>query len=303
MLLQSEIFTGPPLTTTIVGAWAPQSQNMASAEQVIKKSKISFLQFLQQIYDWALMRPLDKASIYWLAIVAGSFIHEFLPLPQSYLSNKRNVFNVYFVKLGWGWTLGLLIPFISLTSSVYTSFNPTSMLKHLSRMAVGTFGWYFWVNMFVYIEELTGQCEGEETLSSKKTCHFHGFHWDGFDISGHAFLLTYSALVISEEIQVKRWWSAELRNTRRTTWFDRVQPLVSLLVDLLFIFISLLLILWEFMLVFTSVYFHTVHQKVLGALVALFTWFVTYGVWYENELSPGRPWTPWNYNWMLNSVS
>ena len=262
---------------------------MASFEQVIKKSRTSFLQFLEGIYDWALMPPLSKAAIYWLAILAGSFIHDFLPLPQSYLSNKRNVFNVYFVKLGWGWTLLLLIPFISLTASVHTSFNPTAMLKHLSRMAVGTFAWYFWVNLFVYIEEITGICEGEETLSSKVTCRLQGFHWDCFDISGHAFLLTYSALVISEEIQVKRWWSTEQRNTRGTTWSDRTHAFFSPLVELLFICISLLLVLWEFMLIFTTVYFHTVHQKVLGAFVALFTWYVTYGVWYEIELSPGRP--------------
>ena len=51
------------------------------------------------------------------------------------------------------------------------------MLEHLSRMAVGTFGWYFWVNLFVFIEELTGQCEGEETLSSKMTCSLQGFHF------------------------------------------------------------------------------------------------------------------------------
>jgi len=257
---------------------------------------MSFLQFLEGMYDWALMQPLSKAAIYWLVILAGSFIHEFLPLPQSYLSNKRNVFNVYFVKLGWGWTLGLLIPFISLTSSVYTSFKPSSMLKHLSRVAVGSFGWYFWVNLFVYIEELTGECEGEETLSSKETCHLQGFHWDGFDISGHTFLLTYSALVISEEIQVKRWWSTERRNTSAASWSDRWHALVSPLVELLFICTSLLLVLWEFMLVCTTVYFHTVHQKVLGALVALFTWYVTYGVWYENEASPGRPWIPSNYD-------
>ena len=267
-----------------------------ASEPVVKKSKTSFRHFLDEFYDWALMPPSSKVAVYWLAIVAGSFIHEFLPLPHSYLSNKRNVFNVYFVKLGWGWTLGLLIPFITLTSSGRTPFNLTVILKHLSRMAVGTFGWYFWVNLFVYIEELTGQCEGEETLSSRESCHFQGFHWDGFDISGHTFLLNYCALVISEEIQVKRWWSAEQRNTKGTTWFDRSRvsrghALVIPLVELLFIFISLLLILWEFMLVCTTVYFHTVDQNVLGALAALCTWYVTYRVWYEKELSPGQPWT------------
>ena len=135
-------------------------------------------------------------------------------------------------------------------------------------------------------------CKGEETLSSKESCLFQGFHWDGFDISGHIFLLTYSALLISEEIQVKKRWPTKQRNTRGATWFHRRHALLSPLVELLFIFISLLLVLWEFMLVCTAVYFHKVHQKVLGALVALFTWYVSYEVWYENELSPGPPWTP-----------
>ena len=273
--------------------WVSRKPNSAgkkaSTEKVVKKSKTFWRSYVEGICEWVLMPPSNKASIYWLVVTAGSFIHQFLPLPQSYLSNKRNVFNVHFVKLGWGWTLGLLIPFISLTSSVYTSFNPTAMLKHLSRMAVGTFGWYVWVNLFVFIEEWTGQCVGEETLSSKKSCRLQGYHWDGFDISEHHFLLIYSALVISEEIQVKRWWSATAqRNKRGKTVSDRFSPLVNLL----FICIGLLLVLWEFMLVCTTVYFHTVQQKVLGALVALVTWYVTYGVWYENERWPGRPWIP-----------
>lgn len=262
---------------------------MASDQDVVKKSKTSLRLHLEAIYDWVLMPPLYKAAVYWIVVLAGSFIHDFVPLPQSYLSNKRNVFNVYFVKIGWGWTLGLLIPFISLTSSVYTSLNPTAILRHLSRLAVATFGWYFWVNLFNCIEELTGMCEGEETLTSKKSCHLQGYHWDGFDVSGHIFLLTYSALVISEEIQVERWWSAEQRNPRESS---RGATLISPLVKVLFICASLLLVLWEFMLVCTTVYFHTTVQKVVGALIALFTWYASYRIWYENELSPGRPCNP-----------
>lgn len=62
------------------------------------------------------------------------------------------------------------------------------------------FGWYFWVNLFVYIEKLIGQCEGEEILFLKESCYFQGFYWDGFDIFGYIFFLIYSVLVISEEI-------------------------------------------------------------------------------------------------------
>ena len=237
------------------------------------------------IYGWVLMPTCFKLALYWFVVVVGSFIHDFLPLPQSYFSNKRNVLNVYFVKFGWGWTLVVLIPFISLTSSVYTSLNPLAILKHLSRMAVATWGWYFWVNLFVYIEELTGFCEGEETLISKRSCYQEGFYWDGFDISGHSFLSIYSALVIKEELQAKLYWPSRFQHRN-------IARLVTPLVEVFSFFAGLLLILWEFMLVFTTIYFHTVYQKVLGALIAIFTWYITYRVWYHNALSPGLPWVP-----------
>lgn len=250
-----------------------------------------FHRIKEGIFDWVLVSPVFKVAIYWLVILTGSFLHDFLPFPQSYLSNKRNVFNVYFVKLGWVWTLGLMIPFMCLTSLVYTSCKPFAMLKHLSRLAVGTFGWYFWVNFFVFIEEQTGFCEGEETLTSKRICHLQGFHWDGFDISGHTFLLTYSALIITEELQVKQyktWFNSTKSETDAPQYLKHLSPLI----DAFFTGSALLLLLWEFMLLCTTLYFHTVLQKVLGALIAFFTWYITYEIWYKNGLSPGLPWTP-----------
>lgn len=260
--------------------------------------KISLRPYLEGFNDWVLMPTRFKVAFHWFIILVGSFIHDFLPLPQSYLSYKKNVFNVYFVKFGWGWTLLLLIPFISLTSSVYTSLNPSAMLRQLSRMAVATCGWYFWVNLFVYIEEKTGSCEGEETLISKRSCRQEGFHWNGVDISGHCFLLIYSALVISEELQPKLYWSSRIPAFEQTGPEDingfqhNNIALVTPFVEVLSFFAGLLSILWEFMLVFTTVYFHTVYQKVLGAFIALFTWYITYRVWYLHEMSPGRPWVP-----------
>ena len=253
---------------------------------------------LQNTRKSALMLPSTKAAVYWLVVVVGSFIHDFLPPPDTYFSNKRNVFNVYFVKLGWGWTLGLMTPFVCVTSFVYTSCDLRVMLKHCSRLAVATFGWYFWVNLFVYIEELTGFCEGEEALISKKTCHVEGYHWEGVDISGHAFLLIYSALVISEEIQVKKLWSdiAYYGVDNKGNISRDLETLLSKhgiatpFVEAIFLCSSLLLILWELMLVSTTVYFHSVYQKVLGALIAIFTWHVTYGFWFHyDNISPGLP--------------
>ena len=233
----------------------------------------------KDFYDWVLMPTHFKVAFYWVVVVAGSFIHDFLPLPQSYLSNKRNIFNVYFVKIAWGWTLLLLIPFISFTSSLYTSLNPFAILKYLGRMvAVATCGWYIWVNLFVYIEELTGFCE-EETLISKRSCYQEGFYWNGFDISGHCFLLIYSALVIKEELQPKLYWPSIMSPVVETSPENinrfkhrNIARLVTPFVEVFSFFAGLLSILSEFMLVFATIYFHTVHQKVLGALIAIFTW-------------------------------
>ena len=254
---------------------------METEQQDKKILKTSMRSYLEGFYDWVLMPKLFKVPFYLFVVVVCSFIHGFQPLPQSYLSNKRNVLNVYFVKFGWGWTLLVLIPFISFTSSLYTSLNPLAILKHLRRMAVATCGWYIWVNLFVYIEELTGFCEGEETLISKRSCYQEGFYWDGFDISGHCFLLTYSALVISEELQHKPHWPSDAVQTspENINEFQHMNIARLLTLEVFSLFAGLLSILWEFMLVFTTIYFHTFSQKVLGAVIAIFTWYIIYRVW------------------------
>ena len=254
---------------------------METEQQDKKILKTSMRSYLEGFYDWVLMPKLFKVPFYLFVVVVCSFIHGFQPLPQSYLSNKRNVLNVYFVKFGWGWTLLVLIPFISFTSSLYTSLNPLAILKHLRRMAVATCGWYIWVNLFVYIEELTGFCEGEEKLISKRSCYQEGFYWNGFDISGHCFLLTYSALVISEELQHKPHWPSDAVQTspENINEFQHMNIARLLTPEVFSLFAGLLSILWEFMLVFTTIYFHTFSQKVLGAVIAIFTWYIIYRVW------------------------
>ena len=247
------------------------------------------------------MAPSSKAAIYWLLVVFGSFIHDFIPLPQSYFSNKRNVFNVYFVKFSWGWTLSLLIVFVGLTSSIYTSCNLVLMAKHYGRLLVATFSWYFWVNLFLYIEDLTGVCEGDEKFTTRRSCKTQGFHWNGFDISGHAFLLIHCCLVIGEEIQLMKHWEKFITGTNKASGRQE-HAMLTPFVRLAFLCIVILQLLWEFMLVCTAVYFHSVYQKVLGAAVAIFTWRVTYRCWYHTDLSPGLPWGNKDSDWLTAST-
>lgn len=54
-----------------------------------------------------------KIGIYTIALFICSIIRDFNILPHTnYFSQKHNIFNLYFVKLGWAWTLfaSLLCP-------------------------------------------------------------------------------------------------------------------------------------------------------------------------------------------------
>ena len=146
-----------------------------------------------------------KIGVYLIGVMIGSVICDLFMVPKSYFSNKGNVFNQYFVKLGWGWTLCLVSLFIYLTTNVYCSGKWTAMRRHGSRMLVATFQWYFCVNFFRHIENNVGVCT-DNSHASKNDCIANEKGWLGFDISGHTFLLMHCMLVITEEMKPFREW-------------------------------------------------------------------------------------------------
>ena len=75
---------------------------------------------------------------------------------RNYLAQKNNVFNKYFVKLGWAWTLTVLIPFVLMSSIVYTGFNVSRICRQMFRIGVATFIWYVFTSLFDYIDSKTG---------------------------------------------------------------------------------------------------------------------------------------------------
>lgn len=241
----------------------------------------------------AFTKTVYKAAIYWLIVVLGSFIHEFYPLPQSYLSYRRNVFNVYFVKFSWGWTWTLLSLLSILCTAILTSWNVVQMMRHYSRLLVATLGWFALTTMFEYVEHFTGTCTGDASHNSKLTCHRNGYFWEGFDVSGHTFLLIYCCLTISEEIQVVKHLEKKIKESYNQQnpgskgslsfsakyWYKLLRPFIYVV----FICTSLIMVLWEFMLVTTCIYFHTVLQKLLGAIIAIATWWGTYCYLYVQD--------------------
>ena len=124
------------------------------------------------------------------------------------------------------------------------------------RLLVNTGVWYlFAVMVFPAVQERTGVCSLSQHLN-RRACYKAGHTWTGFDISGHCFLLTWNNLVIIEEI--KKLNFSEIKG--RSLLLYHVSNGVTLL-------LHVLMIIWETMIVATSLYFHSTIEKVLGITV------------------------------------
>lgn len=223
-----------------------------------------------------------KLIVYFALVALGSILKDNEVVPSSYFSLKTNIFNVYFAKLGWAWTIGLLIPF------VYLNLRPTHsyrqiLLYHLTRIAIATAVWFIATNLFVVLELYTGSCSHDDfTDVSRKICVQNGHQWnEGHDISGHTFLFIYTLLIINEE--VKSYDKAYRNGTNDT----------SILIFILYISLAILTIIWEVMLLTTALYFHHLIHKLEAVAIAASLWALTYRFWYSPEMkSIFRPASP-----------
>ncbi|XP_033485787.1 acyl-coenzyme A diphosphatase FITM2 [Epinephelus lanceolatus] len=231
--------------------------------------------------------PAVRQNFHWIFLlisVAGSILKELELVPQTYFSSSRNALNVYFVKVSWGWTLLLLTPFLLLSNSSF-SRSVSFLGRRLLSLAVATAIWYVCTETFFYIEDATGSCYETNTLDvvnkefiSKASCRRAGFHWRGYDISGHSFILAYSALFIVEE-------TAPMASLKTAS----LSALPRMVLSLLYVALNLIVIVWVWMFACTSVYFHDPSHKLLGTICAVLGWYLTYRVWYPKPLSPGLP--------------
>ncbi|CAH0380908.1 unnamed protein product [Bemisia tabaci] len=251
--------------------------------------------------------PTNVLRGYALALFLISVIGKQMPIPKTFFSRSDNFLNLYFVKLGWLWTLIVAFPFILLTSFVYCSGKRDRILKHLARLVVATGFWFFLTKFFVYIESNVGSCIGREPSKeisklNKIDCISGKHFWRGFDISGHTFLLIYSMLILIEETKVIQGWETIedfIRNEEHTRQsksqsngplsnlsakdFECVKISYSKFTSYirgLFIGITALVIIWNVMLISTMIYFHDVSEKLISGIIAVFSWFITYKVWF-----------------------
>ncbi len=259
---------------------------MATSEPSKLRAAVSeFIFKIQRIFTW---KSQIKALIVWLVFVTGSFFYDFFPLPAFYFSHKKNIFNLYFVKKGWGWTCGLLMLYIPVTLIMRKTTDSKTVGRNMMRLLCLTVVWYATTSAFEYIEHLTGFCEGENEIMSKRSCIHKKSRWIGFDISGHCFLLSFCILILNEEvlnfIALKEKIIAlgkdndnhQLKSSVYVHQDLSRNPMLFHIVDSLSFLMTLLMVLWELMLVLTCLYYHTVYQKLLGIVFGIAAWHFVY---------------------------
>lgn len=100
-----------------------------------------------------------KVALYLGSLFIVSLIGDFIPFPKTYFARSDNLFNVFFVKIGWGWTLLFTVPFLVMTSYTLCCGDMKKLLRHHApRIVIATFFWFFWTKLFNLIETSYGKC-------------------------------------------------------------------------------------------------------------------------------------------------
>ncbi|EGC41018.1 inositol phospholipid biosynthesis protein Scs3 [Histoplasma capsulatum var. duboisii H88] len=228
--------------------------------------------------------------------------------PVNYFARKGNIFNVYFVKVGWLWTT---LAFLSLLLT-QPAFNnrllpPAARLKRVGRAICRyilvtiawllTTQWFFGPGIIDRSFIATGgKCESSiETGSggsiselavilTATACKASGGAWTGgHDVSGHVFMLVLTSAFLLLELQGASSVESEMEEPK-----DRNQYFVQMkLVEKWSRNFTLAVggLSW-WMLLMTAIWFHTWLEKVTGLTLALGAVYTIYFL--PRTLSPWR---------------
>ncbi|KAG5437132.1 hypothetical protein PCANB_001108 [Pneumocystis canis] len=207
-------------------------------------------------------------TIYPITIILGSLSTLTKGIHTSYFSRSSNLFNVIFAKQGWFWTSLVFIYHL-------TRIEYKDILKACFRWLLATLWWFFITQWFFGLSIMDrssvwtgGKCKfddaklnntREHNIYSSVKCKLAGGKWiEGYDFSGHAFLLTHASLFL---------WSELLLTLSSGPKFVKQFQTIAIIA---------LLFLWWFMLLMTACYFHVLMEKVIGLVIGYFTWASIY---------------------------
>lgn len=241
-------------------------------------------------------------SILPIIIVTGQFMSVFSPeeTVNNYFTSKGNLFNRFFVKFGWFWTIITYIN-ILFRKKLCSNRNTTTLFKSITRVLIITSGWYLFTQWFFGLPIMDrifiltgGKCDNisesnvphqmksllQKSLSdpnnytsstiSSATCRIIRGSWGGgHDPSGHIFLLTVSInLLVWETVEL---WTDESEIINK---LSNVSSLKMLLVEP--IFITGFMVLLELMtFLMTIIKYHTLSEQLGGFIFAVALLWVT----------------------------
>src|SRR5579871_4087457 len=290
--------------------------------------------FLPTLLEAALL------SIYPITLVLGSLSsyisphinntlysssHQSFPphVAPSYFARKKNIFNLYFVKVGWFWTTLALLLFILTHPSFGRPLSPSltsrrikATLRWLGATVVWVLvtQWCFGPPLIDRSFRLTGgMCEilddqgqvghmsTEREVLTHAACRVIGGQWKGgHDISGHVFLMILGSALLWMEVLPVVLRARGLREERRvlmadgrpvTTAVEKMEVEGAVVVEKeKEVFVSLgtkfavgVVSLSWWMLLMTAAFFHTWFEKFTGLVVALA------GIWIVYFIPRGMP--------------
>lgn len=243
--------------------------------------------------------PTFKILVYFFLIILGPFLKDFHYMPHLLLPSQANVLNKYITKIGWAWSTLLLMPFVYLTSLIYTRGHYGLIMRHLIRLLIATVIWYIVTFFFIRIEAITGMCNPTDMRPiAKRICRGTRYQWQ----EGHTFFLLYALLVINEEVKLygENWKKVEdanriqfATNNSSAELNQSRMKMFSMPIGMLYVALAILTALWEFMLLSTVIYIYNILHKLIAASFAVFFWFITYRIWFRHntnsKLAPCAP--------------
>lgn len=125
----------------------------------------------------------------------------------SYFARKSNLFNIFFVKVGWFWTTLAFIIFLFSYGGPVSLLTPRRV-QGLLRYALVTL-WWFAVTQWFFGPPLIdrtfrltgGMCQENATIATGAACKALGGSWrGGHDLSGHVFLLVLGSAFLWMEV-------------------------------------------------------------------------------------------------------
>lgn len=183
---------------------------------------------------------------------------------SHYFATRGNILNLVFVKRGWMW-----FTLVFWASHFGKKYRSTAVAAR--RYIIATVCWIFYAQWFfgppfmdriftntggecVLNTSVNSEIKQENSPETSMVCRKTGGLWlGGHDPSGHVFLIVLSSLCLLLEVIPST--VEQLKSQRKLNWAYYI--------------VYALLSLWAFMLFITSVYFHTLAEKVSGFLFAV----------------------------------